>query len=168
MGGGDEMPSPSERLFRYDVAHGARFLAGVAAGHWRLVSIDWPYAVIVLSAARDGVQREVTLRFNLDGYRRQPPTAMPWDIERGAMLEPARWPQGGAALNRAFNPNWRVDGQPQALYIPCDRVALPGHEGWITTRPEYAWGPGCDITTYLKHARRLLDDDAFLASAQAA
>lgn len=160
--------TPAERLFRDDVERGPRFLAGAAAGHWRLVWIDWPYAVIVVSVSRGAVRRDVTLRFALDGYRAQPPTAMPWDPEQGAMLDPARWPHGGAALNRAFNPKWRVIGQPQALYIPYDRVALPGHESWITTRPEYAWAPECDITTYLTHIRRLLDDDAFLAPDQAA
>lgn len=166
--GASESMSPAERLFRHDVEHGARFLAGVVAGHWRLVSIDWPHAVMVVSVARGAVGREVALRFNLEGYRSQPPTAMPWDVEQGARLDPGRWPRGGAALNRAFNPGWQVSGQSQALYIPYDRVALPGHEGWITTRPEYAWGPDCDITAYLKHVSRLLDDDAYLAADQAA
>jgi hypothetical protein len=156
--------SPAERLFRHDVTQGARFLLGAAAGHWRLVSIDWPHAVIVVSATRGDVRREVALRFNLDRYRSVPPTAMPWDATRDAMLEPEQWPSGGPALNRAFNAQWRTD----ALYIPYDRVALPGHEGWITARPEYAWGPDCDITTYLKHVRRLLDDDVYLAADQAA
>lgn len=160
--------SPAERLFRHDVERGASFLAGAVAGHWRLVSIDWPHAVIVVSVARGPVRRDVALRFNLDGYRSQPPTAMPWNVEQETMLAPGSWPRGGAALNGAFNPSWQVSGQPQAVYIPYDRVALPGHESWITTRPEYAWGPDCDITTYLKHVRRLLDDDAFLAADQAA
>jgi hypothetical protein len=160
--------SPAERLFRHDVEHGARFLAGVVAGHWRLVSIDWPHAVIVVAVARGDVRRQVALRFSLEGYRSVPPTAMPWDVEHDEMLDPDRWPHGGAALNSAFNPGWRVQGQPQALYIPYDRVALPGHESWITTRPAYAWGPDCDITTYLKHVRRLIDDDSYLAADQAA
>lgn len=160
--------SPAERVYRHHVERGPRFLAGAAAGHWRLVSIDWPHAVIVVVVSRGRVRREVALRFNLEGYRSVPPTAMPWDVARGAMLEPAQWPQGGAALNRAFNHGWRVQGQPQALYIPYDRVALPGHEGWITARPDYAWGQDCDITTYLKHVRRLIDDDVYLAADQAA
>jgi hypothetical protein len=156
--------SPAERLFRQDVERGASFLFGVAAGHWRLVAIDWPHVVIVVVVARGDVRRAVALRFNLEGYRCLPPTAAPWDMERWASLDPARWPCGGPALSRAFNPQWRTD----ALYIPYDRAALPGHESWITTRPEYTWGPDCDITTYLKHVRRLLDDDAFLAADQAA
>jgi hypothetical protein len=156
--------SPAERLFRYETEFGARFLAGVAAGDWRLVSIDWPHAVIVLSASRGEIRRDVALRFDLDAYRTQPPTSQPWDATDGVALDPAEWPRGGPALNRAFNPQWRID----ALYIPYDRVALAGHETWITTRPEYAWGPDCDITTYLKHVRRLLDDDVYLAADQAA
>jgi len=156
--------SPAERLFRHEVEYGARFLFGVAAGHWRLVAIDWPHAVIVVAVKRGDVRREVALRFHLDGYRSVPPTAAPWDVEASAPLDTGQWPRGGAALNRAFNPQWQTD----ALYIPYDRAALPGHESWLTTRPEYGWGPECDITTYLKHVRRLLDDDVYLAADQAA
>lgn len=155
--------SPSERLFRYEVEHGADFVAGVVAGQWALHSIEWPHAVIVVAVWRGPVRREIALRFNLVGYRSQLPTSVPWDIERDAMLDGGQWPRGGAALNQAFNPSWNT-----ALYIPYDRVALPGHEPWIKNRPAYVWGPNSDITDYLKLVRRLLDDDDFLAADQAA
>lgn len=160
----DQPLSPAERLFRFDVDNNARFVAGVVAGHWRLIAITWPYAVIVVAVESSEIRREVALRFNLDGYKAQPPTAAPWDVDRDSILDPAEWPRGGDALNRAFNPNWKRT----ALYIPYDRAALPGHETWIATRPQYAWGPRCDIATYLRHVCRLLDDDAFLAAGRAA
>ena len=37
-----ELIAPDERTFRAHLDRG-RFLAGVAAGHWRLVEIDWPH-----------------------------------------------------------------------------------------------------------------------------
>ena len=67
------MITPDERAFRADTAK-AGFHLGEAEGRWRLVSLGWPHALIVVTA-KDG--RHYTLRFNLAGYPATPPTAGP-------------------------------------------------------------------------------------------
>jgi hypothetical protein len=142
--------SAAERLFRADLA-GGRFCAGVDRGYWRLHSLDWPHAILEVAYAAGWF----ALRFDLTGYP-QAPTAQPWDIEADAALPRPRWPQGSARLNRAFNPGWRTD----ALYIPVDRLALEGHDGWRIQYAAYLWDPAGDICQYLDLVRDLLREAA--------
>jgi hypothetical protein len=111
-------------LFRADVG-GAPFLSGVDRGFWRLISIDWPNAIIEIAAApRPGTPEWLALRFDLTHYP-EAPSAQPWDVAASAPLPPARWPGGSERILRIFNPSWRND----ALYFPMDRLALSGHLG---------------------------------------
>lgn len=143
--------SAAERLFLDDVEAG-RCAAGADRGYWRIVEIEWPHAVIeVACGACPGGW--LALRFDLSGYP-QAPTAQPWDAEAAAPLPPPRWPQGSARLNQAFNPSWRTD----ALYVPTDRLALHGHDAWLTQHAAYVWDQGKDICQYLELVRDLLKD----------
>ncbi len=144
---------PDGRAFRAHVAAGA-FLRGTARGRWRLLSVAWPYAVIAVSAApRDGSPLEYGFRFELTNYPQVPPTAQPWDLARDATLEPGRWPTGRHRLLGAFNPGWNA----AALYLPCDRLAIAGHDAWRTQHPHMIWSPTGDITQYLRILHELLN-----------
>jgi hypothetical protein len=105
----------------------------------------------VALAPRAGAPHEVVLRFDLNGYPEQPPTAQPWDALTDQPLPDDLWPTGGQA-SEVFNPGWNRS----ALYLPCDRAALVGHEGWIDQHAPYAWHPGRDITHYLRIVRDVL------------
>jgi hypothetical protein len=145
--------TPDERTFREHLAGGA-FLRGAARGRWRLVSLLWPHAVIAVSAAqRDGSPTEYGFRFELTNYPQAPPTAQPWDVEHDRPLDGARWPTGRSRLAAAFNPQWN----PRAIYIPCDRLAIQGHDGWLTKHPSMIWRPSGDITQYLIVLHELLN-----------
>lgn len=143
---------PDERAFREHLNLG-RFLAGVDAAMWRLVSLDWPNAMIAVAAA--GGVSEVGLRFTLDGYPHMLPTAAPWDLDQDRPLDPSRWPQGRRA-SKIFNPGWNAG----ALYFPMDRMALLGHEAWLTQFPGAAWDPRGGITQYLLLIYTVLNEDA--------
>ena len=68
--------APDERALREHL-RGGRFQAGVAAGHWRLISVTWPAAVVAVSAAaRSNSPAEFALRFELGGYPRTRPPAV--------------------------------------------------------------------------------------------
>lgn len=145
--------APDERAFRADVAGGA-FLLGAARGRWRLVSIAWPHAVVAIGAApRPGSPSEYGFRFELTNYPQTPPTAQPWDLERDVPLEPGRWPTGRHRLAGAFNPGWNAT----ALYLPCDRLAIAGHDPWRTQHPHLIWSPAGDVTQYLRILHELLN-----------
>lgn len=145
---------PDQLTFEADLEGGA-FLSGVDRGRWRLVSVDWPNAVIAVSAAqRDEAPVEYYFRFNLLNYRADPPTAQPWDVERNQDLSFDRWPSGGPRLKAAFNPGWQGGA---AIYIPCDRLAIAGHDQWPRLYPHMIWSPLRDITQYLQIVHELLN-----------
>lgn len=138
--------SLEEKVFRRHL-DGGRFQSGLDRGNWRLVSVEWPYAVIAVRATpRSKSPDEYTFRFDLTNYPQDPPTARLWDAEAGTPLPRRLWPTGAPRFAMAFNPDW-VGGQ--ALYLPCDRLSIPGHDAWRTQHPHMTWTPSSDITLYL-------------------
>jgi hypothetical protein len=153
-----------ERVFREHIERGP-FQSGVDRGRWRLVSINWPYAVIAVSAAtRVKAPAEYGFRFGLSGYPTSPPTAQPWDAERGSALETNRWPSGGGRIPLAFNPGWKGG---QCLYLPCDRQSIEGHDVWRSLHPEMVWSPSGDITQYLRIIYDLLNSEDYTGTRSA-
>jgi len=119
-----------------------------------LVGVTWPHAVIAVAAApRDGSPCEYGFRFELTNYPQDPPTAEPWDLQSNHPLAPTQWPTGRCRLLAAFNPSWNA----QAIYIPCDRKAIQGHDPWLTRHPWLIWSPTGDITQYLRVLHELLN-----------
>ena len=143
-----------ERVFTAHLKEGP-FLSGVDRGRWRLVSVKWPYSVIGVSAAvREGAPDEYTFRFELTNYPETAPTAQLWDIERGSRLESKKYPTGRARAQMAFRIDWNGG---QALYLPCDRIAIQGHEAWRTQHASMIWSPADNITKYLRILYDLLN-----------
>ena len=154
--------TPDERALRADVAK-ATFRVGTAEGRWCLRRIEWPFVMIDVTA-RDG--REFTLRFDLAGYPETPPTAGPWDLERNAVLDKALWPShGGGRLGAVFRPDWKGG---TALYLPCDRQSIAGHEPWRSQMPSKIWRPSTGITHYLELVHELLNCSDYKTTVSAA
>lgn len=152
---------PDERAFRAHVASAA-FQAGVDRGHWRVVSINWPQALMaVTAAARPGSPDEFFLRLDLSGYPQQAPTATPWNPVADDVLPAGRRPRG-EIVGLVFRSDWK---EGRALYAPYDRVALQAHRNWLARYPGDAWTAGRDITFFLKQVHRLLNCDDYLGAA---
>jgi hypothetical protein len=135
----------------------ARFLAGVDAGRWRLVQAQFPnFDIAVAAAPRSTSPTEYCLRFDCTGYPADAPTARPWDMNEDQGLDPGAWPTGGRA-SAIFNPDWRRD----ALYLPLDRLAQAGHEGWRDAHPDRWWGPHSTIVDYLEEISDVLNARAY-------
>lgn len=145
------MSTPDERAFRADVER-APFLLGVAEGRWTLVSVAGTVGIIAVTA-KDG--RAYELRFDLAGYPQQPPTARLWDSAKNAPLAAAMWPRSvrGGRLGAVFRQDWKAG---TALYLPCDREALAGHDNWRTQMPSKIWRPAVGIVHYLELVHELL------------
>ncbi len=154
------MIAPDEKALRADLESG-RFLAGAARKRWRLVAIEWPVALIAVSA-RDG--QEYLLRFDCSGYPQNSPTARLWDAERNAPLEFAVWPKGGGRITAVFRNDWKAG---TALYLPCDRTAIEGHDNWRTEHPSKIWNPSKGITQYVEIVHELLQSRDYVARAAA-
>ena len=154
---------PDQRAFQADVAKAA-FRLGVVEERWRIVKIEWPNAFVAV-VAKDA--REFVLRLNCSGYPQLPPSGGPWDIERDQVLAFGDWPQGkGGRVSAVFRTDWK-DGT--ALYLPCDRESIKGHDGWRQQMPSKVWRPSDGIVQYLEQVYELLHcgDYAALVRAEA-
>lgn len=143
--------APDERALLGDLGKGL-FRLGVAEQNWRLERVQWPKVHIALRA-RDS--RWFSLRFDCTNYPVWAPTACLWDFERDARLVVELWPKSrGGRVAAVFNPGWK-DGS--ALYLPCDRETMPGHDAWLTTMPALVWRPADGIVQYLEIVHELLN-----------
>jgi hypothetical protein len=144
------MITPDERAFRADVEM-APFLLGAAEGRWRLIAIVWPHVMMGVTA-KDG--SEYVFRFSALGFPENPPTATLWDVGRNAQLATSSWPQShGGRLGAVFRTDWKGGS---ALYLPCDREAIAGHDNWRTAMPSKIWSPSIGIVQYLELVHELL------------
>jgi hypothetical protein len=150
--------APDERPLLEHVA-GGRFQAGVHAGRWRLVSLDWPIALIAVSAApRPNAPSEFTIRFDLSDYPHSAPTGGLWDEGANTYLAENRRPKGDHA-GRIFRGDWEGG---RAMYAAWDRVALQGHPGWAAAYPRSAWNARRDLTFILANIFEVLNADDYL------
>jgi len=146
---------PDEAAFRADVAKPA-FVLGQLERRWKLIEIAWPYALVAVTA-KDG--RDFVLRFELSNYPQTPPTAAPWDVNGKTTLAVGQWPRGGR-VSPVFNPGWRGG---TALYLPCDRLAIEGHDNWRVDMPSKIWRPDVGIVHYLEIVHELLTSRGYSA-----
>lgn len=156
----DVVLAPDERAVRAHLDSG-RFQAGVEAGRWRLVSLEWPIAIISVSAApREEAPSEFPIRFELNGYPNTAPTGGIWDLDAGTILAAEKRPKG-ERVAMVF----RFDGAgcgPTAMYAPWDRMGLQAHPDWATSARHLAWHPGRDLTFALEHIHELFNSDDYV------
>jgi hypothetical protein len=153
---------PDESLFRAHLDD-APLLAGVDAGKWGLVGeakdIIWPHCLLWVVAAPSLVPSEkIVLRFTLDGYPASAPTGCPWDVEKGAKLELAKWPKVTGKFAKVFRTDWNG---AVALYAPVDRLAMAGHEHWRQQFPAWWWQPHFTICKFLEFVHIVLNPRNF-------
>lgn len=142
---------------------GSEFQAGVDRGQWGIsteaIEASWPFVIIWIdAAAKTGCQRRYYFKFDLGGYPSAAPTACPWDDSTNTRLANSLWPKGSKFVSKTFNFSWN----PNALYAPCDRVAMVGHEIWKTQFPEFWWQPTFQITVYLNFLHHLLHSSDYV------
>ena len=134
---------PSDHALLLEHLEQAHFVMGEMNGRWKLRGITWPFVFIDV-CARD--KREFTLRLQCDGYPGMPTGAF-WDPVNGAWLPAHRWPRTGARFGVALRTDWQGG---TALYIPCDRKSIAGHEQWLQLYPAWAWNPSIGIVRYIE------------------
>lgn len=136
----------------------APFLLGEMDGRWRLRDLAWPCAYFDV-IAKGG--QAYTLRLQCDGYPGMPTGAF-WDVAAGQWLAAHRWPRAGARFGSALRTDWQGG---MALYIPCDRASIGGHEVWLQLHPAWAWSPSVGIARYLEVVWTMLNGDDYVAPA---
>jgi hypothetical protein len=149
---------PDQQLF---MAHleGAAFKSGADAGKWDLSgdapAIVWPHAVIWVQADAKIVQQgKIYLRFTVDNYPCWAPTACPWDATTNSKLPNHLYPRLRGKFHKVFRYDWNGGN---ALYAPCDRIAMAGHEQWRHAYPYWWWKPEFTIVKYLSFVHLCLN-----------
>jgi hypothetical protein len=150
--------SPDQRAL-WAHMESARFQVGVTAGRWRVISLEWPIAIIAVSAAaRDNAPDEFALRFDLAGYPQVAPTGGLWDLDSDCILPAGLRPKGDRAA-QIFRGDWEGG---RAMYAAWDRVALSGHPGWPQQYPYSTWNAQRDLTFILANVFEVLNADDYL------
>ncbi|MCU1264547.1 MAG: hypothetical protein JWM21_865 [Acidobacteria bacterium] len=80
-----------ERICRAHLKRG-NFQSGVDHGYWRLVSIDWPHAVIALRRGEPGQSSETFIRFTISNYPTEAPTIELWNTTKHRSIGVDEWP----------------------------------------------------------------------------
>lgn len=142
--------SPSERLLKAHLEE-ASFQSGVDAGKWGLQgetsAIVWPHVVMWVAAdPQVYAPGKIYLRFDLTDYPTTAPTACPWNVGTNSRLENALWPRLTGKFMRVFRHDWNIK---DALYAPCDRLAMKGHEIWEKQFPSWWWKADFTTVKYL-------------------
>jgi hypothetical protein len=144
--------TPDRALLEQDLA-APEFRCGEIEGRWRNNALCWPHVILAVSAPpRPGSPTEFGFRFECSGYRQNPVTAQPWDIDAGKPLPAGRWPTGPVMVCAVFRPDWK---QGQCLYLPCDRMSIEGHDNWRSQHPSRLWQPQRGIVCYLEQIYEL-------------
>lgn len=142
---------PDEKALRAHLDKPA-FLMAVADKRWHVLDVAWPHVLIAVSASDD---HEYVLRFDCTGYPATAPTAGPWDVDRKQALAHSLWPQShGGRVKHVFRTDWK---NGIALYLPCDREAIPGHNDWRQQMPSKLWRPEAGLIQYLELVHELLN-----------
>jgi hypothetical protein len=143
------MMAPDEIALRADLNKPA-FNVGVAEHRWRLISVAWPFVIVAVFAS-DGT--DLAIRFDGSGYPNSI-TGRLWDPQTNGAPAADRWPLSkGGRVAAVFRRDWK---QGSALYLPCDREAIAGHDNWRGLHPEQIWIPSKGITLYLESVHELL------------
>jgi hypothetical protein len=152
--------APDERALREHLG-GARFQVGVEAGRWRLISLEWPIALIAVSAApRPNAPTEFVIRLDLAGYPHTAPTGGLWDLDTGTHLATAGRPKGDRAAVIFRNDGWA--GGAAAMYAAWDRIGLQAHPEWAQRYPRSTWNASRDLTFILSNVHEVLTADDYL------
>jgi hypothetical protein len=149
--------APDEQSLRADLVS-ARFLSGEDRGRWQFKELQWPHLYVDV-LARDG--RAFTLRLNCSGFPSTAPTGTFWDLATSNRLAFDKWPSGGERIQLALKTGWK---NGDALYIPCDRESIAGHDAWFSQYPQLIWNPKKGIIHYLEVVHELLQSRDYVCA----
>jgi len=134
----------------------ARFRAGIARKHWRVISYEHPILVVGVGAVEpDGAASEYAFQFELTGFPGTAPAVLIWDVAANAHLPSKLRPKGSARVVEAFK-DWTA---PHPVYRPWERTSGL-HNNFAQTFPDLAWHPKRDLAFIMEDLHGLLSSNA--------
>jgi hypothetical protein len=144
----DEMlpVSLNETIFRKHLQR-SRFQAGIDRRLWRLVSIDWPHAIIALRVERKDSLTEQCVRFRLNSYPAAAPTIELWDEEHKRVIPCWEWPAWFAEFIISVYPELvTLDPLPYTTEVLDFSLSIAERR---RQNGNTIWNPAADITQCL-------------------
>jgi len=149
---------PDQRTFN-EHANKPSFLAGLYRGDWAIEKVTWPTVDISIAAApRPDAPDRYWLRCDFANFAADAPTGTPWDPDNDTTLGPDKRPKGDD-VGTVYRVDWE---EGRALYVAYDRIALAGHQNWVTEHPRTAWNGTQDLTWWVLRIWELLNSDDYL------
>lgn len=133
----------------YDLFHdhliSPEYQSGEIEGRWGSVvnenRPDWPIFIFWITSSTGEV---FNFKFDFTDYPNSAPTAVPWDLEKNSVLASEKRPKATKRAVQAF----KVWGK-ECNYLPCDRLAVEGHQNWAQEHSVLIWDNQKD--TFLKY-----------------
>lgn len=140
-----EVLSVNEKFFRKHLQQ-SRFQAGVDRGLWRLVSINWPNAVIALGTSKHN-STEHFVRFRLESYPAKPPGVELWNQKHQASVPDDCWPVWfNHFIGEAYPHLIAVDPKPYSAELLQLSVLIAARKAQACLAP---WDVAGDLTQCL-------------------
>jgi hypothetical protein len=131
------------------------FLAGVAAGRWRVIELKFPILYFAISAIEpDGKPSEYGFRAELSNFPAKDPMVQIWDHANDRVLPAGQRPKGDGRVNKTFQ-SWG----PETVYRPWDRMTGP-HNNNAATFPHLAWRPDRRLLFIFEDLHAILTSNA--------
>jgi hypothetical protein len=128
----------------------SEYQSGEIEGRWGVSATtegrpEWPIFFFWVASATGVVYN---FKFDFTDYPNSAPTAVLWDLENKIVLPLEKRPLKTKRQNQVF----KIWG-PECNYLPCDRLAIVGHNTWPQEHPELIWDNGKD--TFIKYLLEL-------------
>jgi hypothetical protein len=152
----EEIVSPARRTLNAQL-NSVRFLAGVEAGRWELLLLEWPHVYVRVSGHDPDTGRSFTHDFHFEctGFPDPGPFVERWSYVENAThgtLPPA--PSSGAPGFIEAMKEWSG-----GIYRAWNRNAA-AHNDWAKKRPDEAWHPRREIVFIMEHLYALVTEQA--------
>ncbi len=149
------LSDPSAARVAADLLEG-NFVAGVDAGHWRVLSFEFPILDFAIAAGtnEEGEPVEYGFRAELSNYPGQAPLIRIWDHTAKGTLAPNPRPAGTPRIQKTFQ-QWTSD----TVYRPWDRMTGP-HNNNADNLPHLAWRPERCLSFIFRDLYGILNSNA--------
>ncbi len=131
------------------------FLAGIAAGRWRVIDYTFPILEFMVTATEpDRTTREYGFRADLSNYPAQAPMVRIWDHISNKPLDANKRPTGSQKLQTTFQA-WGED----TVYRPWERKTGP-HNSNAASLKHLAWRPTRHLCFIFEDLHGILNSNA--------